>query len=304
METDIWADWLRERRFGGDEEQTRRGLEQLSKSRERVLDRADLAAGETLLDVGCGDGLIAFGALARGAGEVMFCDISKPLLNDSRTLAERAGVLDRCRFVVAGADDLAPVADESVDVVTTRSVLIYVQDKARAFAEFFRVLRPGGRISLFEPINRFGSVDRRHESFWGFDLGEIGDLAEKVNAVYDAIQPLDEDPMLDFDERDLLVLAERAGFFPLHLELEADVEPSRVMSWEAFANVAGNPRIPTIAEATEQVLTAEERSRLVEHLQPLVESGGGVWRLATAYLSGRKPGFRGPTRGSACRRPD
>ena len=127
-------------------------------------------------------------------------------------------------------------------------------------------------------------------SFWGFDLRDVGDLAEKVNAVYDAIQPLDEDPMLDFDERDLLELAERAGFFPLHLELETDVEPSRVTSWEAFANVAGNPRIPTIAEAMEQVLTPEERSRLVEHLQPLVESGGGVWRLATAYLSGRKPG--------------
>jgi arsenite methyltransferase len=290
MERDIWADWLRERRFGGDDEETRRGLEQLARARERVLDRAELAAGETLLDVGCGDGLIAFGALARGAGEVVFSDISQPLLDDSRALAEQAGVVDRCRFVVATADDLTPVPDESVDVVTTRSVLIYVQDKARAFAEFFRVLRPGGRISLFEPINRFGSAQRRHGSFWGFDLGEIGDLAEKVNAVYDAIQPLNEDPMLDFDERDLLALAEDAGFFPLHLELETDVEPSRATSWEAFANVAGNPRIPTIAEAMAQVLTSAEQSRLADHLQPLVESGGGIWRLATAYLSGRKPG--------------
>ena len=48
-------------------------------------------------------------------------------------------------------------------------------------------------------------------------------------------------------------------------------------------------RIRKVVSA-EQVLTPEERSRLVERLQPLVESGGGVWRLATAYLSGRKPG--------------
>lgn len=66
------------------------------------------------------------------------------------------GGLDRCRFVRAAAEDLGPIPDASVDVVTTWSVLIYVADKRRAFAEFFRVLKPGGRASLFEPINRFG----------------------------------------------------------------------------------------------------------------------------------------------------
>ena len=55
----------------------------------------------------------------------------------------------------AAAEDLAPIADESVDVVTTRSVVIYVTEKQRAFDEFHRVLRPGGRLSMFEPINSF-----------------------------------------------------------------------------------------------------------------------------------------------------
>ncbi|WP_348240817.1 methyltransferase domain-containing protein, partial [Salmonella enterica] len=53
-----------------------------------------------------------------------------------------------------GAETLEGIADSSVDVVTTRSVLIYVDDKAAAFAAFHRVLKPGGRVSLFEPINR------------------------------------------------------------------------------------------------------------------------------------------------------
>lgn len=44
------------------------------------------------------------------------------------------------------ADQLAAVADASVDAVTARSVLIYVKDKAQAMREFFRVLRPGGRV--------------------------------------------------------------------------------------------------------------------------------------------------------------
>jgi ubiquinone/menaquinone biosynthesis C-methylase UbiE len=46
--------------------------------------------------------------------------------------------------------------DASVDAVTTRSVLIYVAQKQQVIHEFCRVLKPGGRLSLFEPINRFG----------------------------------------------------------------------------------------------------------------------------------------------------
>ena len=127
---------------------------ELAARRDKVLDFAQLAEGD-VLDVGCGEGLIGFGALARGAGYVIFSDISEDLLAACREAAADLGVVDRCRFVRASADDLAAVGDASVDVVTTRSVLIYVADKQLAFGEFARVLRPGGRISLFEPINRF-----------------------------------------------------------------------------------------------------------------------------------------------------
>ena len=60
----------------------------------------------------------------------------------------------RCEFLLASADDLS-VVDESVNVLMTRSTLIYLHDKARTLREFFRVLRRGGRLSMFEPINSF-----------------------------------------------------------------------------------------------------------------------------------------------------
>ncbi len=126
---DRWAEWLTERRFGGDAELRREVLEQLAQIRDLVLDRSELREGETLLDVGCGEGLVGFGALERGAGKVIFSDISTDLLDFCREAATELGVLDRCRFVEAAADRLASIEDESVDVVTTRSVLIYVKEK-------------------------------------------------------------------------------------------------------------------------------------------------------------------------------
>ncbi len=253
-----------------------------------MLDRAHLAAGETLLDVGCGEGLIGFGALERGAATVVFSDISSDLLALCREAATDLGVVDRCRFVEAAADDLAPVLDGSVDLVTTRSVLIYVKEKARAFSEFARVLRPGGRVSLYEPINRFAVTENEDGRFAGYDLRGLGQIPAKLQNLYLAIQPAD-DPMLDFDERDLVRLAEEAGFFPINLTLDAIVEPLPPRDWDGLLDTAGNPNIPTLREAMEEALTASEREQLTTHLRPLVEQGRGTWRMAHAFLAANKP---------------
>jgi arsenite methyltransferase len=126
---DRWHRWMLEVRFGGDAAAREQDLADfLYPVRDAVLDRARLEPGQTLLDVGTGDGLIAFGALERlgPSGRVIFSDISQDLLDHCRAAASAEGVLDQCRFVLAPADQLAAIAGASVDAVTTRSVLIYV----------------------------------------------------------------------------------------------------------------------------------------------------------------------------------
>ena len=254
---------------------------------EQVLRSAGLAPGMHVLDVGCGNGLVAFGALERGAGRVVFADISRPLLDECRSIAEGLGALERCEFVEAAADALVPVAYASVDVVTTRSVLIYVADKRAAFAEFFRVLRPGGRVSLFEPINTFGMEQRRRE-FFGLDLPGLAEAGAKLEAAYDEAAP-ESNPMVDFDERDLVEHAEAAGFFPIRLDLRLDVEPSEPRSWESFLNGSPNPNVPTFGEAL-GALTPGEAERMTAYMRPRVEQGLGRWRMGHAYLWATKPG--------------
>jgi SAM-dependent methyltransferase len=269
---------LLQRRFGGDPEVERAWMEQLRATRDRVLDQAGLAAGETLLDVGCGDGLIGFGALDRGAGLVIFSDISQDLLAECRRLAGELDVMRRCRFVRASASDLSPIHSRSVQVVTTRSVLIYVPDKGRAFGEFHRVLRPGGRLSMFEPVNRLNRLLR------AYDPGPVQDLDDRVKGVFEELQPRASDPMLNFDDRDLVVLAEGGGFGRVSLTLEVETRPPEPTRWQAYVNTAWNPRVPTLRDAMRQVLTPEEQARYEAHMQPLVEAGRGSQRTAAAYL--------------------
>jgi arsenite methyltransferase len=282
---DIWSRWLLERRFGGDPQQRRAVLDYLHPVRDKVLDHARLGEGEILLDVGCGDGFIGFGALEKVEGSrVIFSDISQELLDDVQTIAQEMNLLHRCTFLRASADDLSALEDASVDVVTTRSVLIYVKAKQQALDEFHRVLKRGGRLSLFEPINRFAHPEPAH-LFWGCDITPMKELAHRVKAVYHRHQPPETDPMLDFDERDLFASAERAGFAEVHLEFQAEIKPlAEARQWQAYLHTAPNPKAPTLEEAISQALTPTEAGRFTAHLRPLVETGNGIIRSAVAYL--------------------
>lgn len=281
---DIWSQWLLHRRHGDDPRQLQATLDYLYPVRDTVLNHANLGEGEVLLDVGCGDGLIAFGALGKvKTSRVIFSDISQDLLNHVQSLAQKIQLTNRCEFLRASADDLSALQDASVNVVTTRSVLIYVAAKQKSFNEFFRVLKPKGRLSIFEPINRFCYPWPRHE-YLGYDMTPVVELAQKVKSVYLRLQPPETDPMTNFDERDLIIFAEKAGFKEIHLELHIEIKPPTDYNWATLLHRAGNPNIPTLEEAMHQVLTPEEADQFTAHLRPLVEAKNGVTRSAVAYL--------------------
>src|SRR6185436_8081926 len=130
----MWSQWLLHRRFGGDKSAMQETFTKfLYPIRNKVLSHADLGEGETLLDVGCGDGLIAFGALEKvHTSRVIFSDISQDLLDHAQGLARDMNLLEHCQFLKASADDLSTIPDATIDVVTTRSVLIYVSAKGQA----------------------------------------------------------------------------------------------------------------------------------------------------------------------------
>jgi arsenite methyltransferase len=77
--SDPWSEWHKTRRHGGDAAALEEARRFVAPIRERVLEGARIQEGDTVLDAGCGDGLIGFGALplVGERGTVIFDDTSE-----------------------------------------------------------------------------------------------------------------------------------------------------------------------------------------------------------------------------------
>jgi len=290
---DRWSRWVLERRDGGSARQRAIALERLAPIRDRVLDAAEPLDGATLLDVGSGDGLIGLAGLERvgPSGLVIFSDVSEALLDQCRSLVAARTEVARARFVRARAEDLTAIPDASVDVVTTRSVLIYVADKPGAFAEFARVLRPGGRASLFEPINRLMYPEAK-DRFYGLRVPAVSDLAAKVKARFAGDDDSYREAMMGFDDRDLMRFAEEAGFETVHVECHVDVARGSLVEpvdRNTFLDSAPNPNAPTVREAISAALSEDEQRRFLAELGRALAENDSVRRTAGAYVLATKP---------------
>ncbi|MFM0732671.1 class I SAM-dependent methyltransferase [Paraburkholderia sediminicola] len=297
-ETDMWSDWLLHTRYAGDPDQERSLRTDLQRYADRVLDGARLVSGMTLADIGAGDGLIAFRAIERVGPSlrVHLTDISAPLLRHADALAIQRGVRGQCTFVHGSAEVLKGIDAASVDAVTTRAVLAYVPDKIAAMREFHRILRPGGRLSIAEPI-------LRDDAFEASSLKKIVDALPqesgdqffhllhrwKAAQFPDTDERIAANPITNFGERDLVRFALDAGFTEVHMEFHIDVGPSGVASWEILLGTSPHPLAPTLGTILSEQFTAEERLFFEQVFRPQVEGRRLATADRTAYLTATKP---------------
>lgn len=116
--------------------------------KERLLERANVTAGEHVVDIGCGTGAttLELAGMAGGGGSVLAVDVSRPLLERAAARAASAG-LANVSFKLADAQTHA-FSPSSADLVVSRFGVMFFADPVAAFANIVRVLKPGGRVSF------------------------------------------------------------------------------------------------------------------------------------------------------------
>ena len=208
---------------------------------------AELAEGETVLDLGSGGGIdVLLSARRVGpTGKAYGLDMTHEMLELARHNAREAGATN-VEFLKGDIEDI-PLPDGSVDVVISNCVINLSADKGRVLREAFRVLKPGGRFAVSDVVIRGempADVRRSMELWVGCVAGALEERQFEALLREAGFEDLSLEPTRIYDPEDARTILEDAG---LDVDAFATAVEGRIMS--AFVRATKPARPAVAAEA-------------------------------------------------------
>lgn len=238
---------------------------------EDLLRRAGLKAGERVLDVGCGTGVVTRLAAEQvgGKGMVAGVDINPGMLAVAKSVTPSEL---RIEWHEASADAI-PLPNKTFDVVLCQLSLQFVSDRKKALQEMHRVLAPGGRLLLNVP----GPADPLFETLADAMGHHISaQAAGFVQATFGLHEETELERLLNGAEfRDVRVQANTR---------ELSLPGAREFLWQY---VRSTPLAGIVAEASQEARSALEGEVLAEWSQ-FEEGDGMTYRQRVVTASARR----------------
>jgi ubiquinone/menaquinone biosynthesis C-methylase UbiE len=186
-----------------------------------LADKLNLLAGSAVLDAGCGVGDVARAMASKYGLKVTGIDILEFNLKEARRRSAASGLANRTHFMWGDYHDLE-FTDDSFDGIYTMETFVHSANPEKVLSEFLRVLKPGGRLVMFE-------YSRTPEP----------DLSKEANEALRQVCELAAMPAwLKMNHGDLEQLLEGAGF---SVESVTDVTAKMLPMLRAFSLIGAFP---------------------------------------------------------------
>lgn len=117
---------------------------------EKMSHDLNIKEGDKVLDMGCGRGRVAAHVATMTNAKVTGFNIDDVQLASAQEYASLNQLTDKCQFIKANLNEPFPFKNDSFDSLYQIQVLTYAKNKEELFAEMFRVLKPGGKISFLD----------------------------------------------------------------------------------------------------------------------------------------------------------
>lgn len=240
-----WSEWLKKSRFSYmSDEQKEQTLRWLMLVRDKVLTRANIDKKDTVIDIGTGTGLLAFGAydLIDNNGKIIAMDVSPDCLEECKKIAQECNIENNLEMLISDVYNIN-LPDNYINVAMFRSVLVHVLNKKQAFSEIYRILKTGGRLSFFEPV--ISSNTKYHElispNIAGYDEFKKAEIKMMTD---------EQSPLTNFNENTLKNDMISAGFKNINFEIneEKSIYTAKAEMIEPWFNTPTSPGSPTLKE--------------------------------------------------------